>query len=65
MKRLAIALLACLPFAVAGCSSSTPSNVAADASQEDLDNYQKWLDQAEGDLSGDEESGAFNEKKKR
>ena len=52
-------VLGCL--LILGCSTSEPTNVAGNASQAEIDNYNKLIQQAENDLSGDSEQKDFED----
>lgn len=52
-------MLAILPllfcFLIVGCSSNETSNIVENASQEEIDNYNKLIEQAEKEMQGDGE----------
>ena len=52
-RALLFAVMAC--FLTTGCSDGELQNVAGNASQEDLDNYNALLEQAEKEMEGDGE----------
>ena len=53
LQVLAFAVL--LPILAVGCSSSEPQNITANASQEEIDNYNKLIEAAENEMKGDGE----------
>ncbi|TWT81517.1 hypothetical protein CA13_29700 [Planctomycetes bacterium CA13] len=62
MKSLFFALALAVPMCVlVGCSSSATTNITEGASQEDLDNYERLIAEAEGDLAADEESNQLGQ----
>ena len=62
MKVLFYIFLVAMPvFALSGCGDSGPKNIVKDATQEELDNYDKLMAEAESDLASDEESGSLGE----
>ena len=60
MKRVALLCLF-LTALITGCSSSEPSNIAADASEEALAEYERLIAEADSELAGDEEDTTFEE----
>lgn len=53
-------LLSLFCFLIVGCSAE-PSNVTGNASQEELDNYNKLIEQAEKEMQGDGEVDELKE----
>lgn len=55
IRAIMLASLFC--FLVVGCSSNEPTNIVKDASQEEIDNYNKLIEQAEKEMQGDGDVG--------
>lgn len=53
IRPIMLAMLFC--FLIVGCSSDEPSNMVENASQEEIDNYNKLIEQAENEMQGDGE----------
>lgn len=57
-RKFAIAL----PLLIlTGCPSSTPTNMVSDASQEELDNYDRLIAEANSDVTAADEAGDLDE----
>lgn len=48
-------------FLAVGCSSNEPTNITKNASQEEIDNYNKLIEQAEKEMEGDGDVGDLDD----